>query len=212
MKIKYVALLFVIQMVSSLCHGQDSPLRRIYDYGKTPFEIVCPTIPDFENGTSEIKYQKVFEIKGTQKALHGTALKYIGEFYKSAKSVIDINDSENGLILVKGTFVRQYSRYYRKAQMMSMTLETDHNLMFEIKDNRIRITIDNLKIKINNSLPGDFEDFITAYNSKDGVNGNEEDFRFKANMGVPINLVDNDVNAFMNGINDYFEKEAKDDW
>ena len=96
--------------------------------------------------------------------------------------------------------------------MMNMTLETNHNLLFEIKDNRIRVTIDNLVIRVNNSQLTDFEEFVETYESKDGINGNEEDFRVKANMGLPINAVDSDLTAFLNGISTYFEKQIKDDW
>jgi hypothetical protein len=212
MKLKIAAIFLGLLFVSDFCIGQDFPISRFYTYGNTPFEIICQGIPEFESGKSEIKYQRVFEIEGQKNKLHGIALKYIGDFYKSAKSVIDVNDSENGLIIVKGTFVNSYSRYYRKTQMMNMSLETDHSLMFEIKDNRIRITIDNLKIRVNGSSISDFEEFIKAYESKDGLNGNEEDFRFKANMGIPINLIHNDVTSFMDGIKNYFEKASKDDW
>uniref|UniRef100_UPI004048B0EA DUF4468 domain-containing protein n=1 Tax=Algoriphagus sp. TaxID=1872435 RepID=UPI004048B0EA len=212
MNYKTSIIIVFIQLTSLICIGQEYPLKRFYTYGKTPFEIVCLGIPEFEKKEGKIQYQKIFEIQGDKKQLHGIALKYIGEFYKSAKSVIDVNDSESGLIIVKGTLVRPYTRYYRKTDMMNMTLETNHNLLFEIKDNRIRVTIDNLVIRINNSQLTDFEELVEVYESKDGINGNEEDFRVKANLGLPINAVDSDLTAFLNGISTYFEKQIKDDW
>jgi len=212
MGLKFTLISFILLFNFYFLYSQEYPISRFYTYGKTPFEIVCLGMPDIPKEEGEIIYQRVFEIDSDKKNLHGIALKYIGESYKSAKSVIDINDSESGLILVKGTFIRPYSRYYRKTSMMDMIAETSHNLKFEIKDNRIRVSIYNLSTKINDSNPSDFKEFITAYNSKDGLSEEEEDFRFKANIGLVLNIIHNDVIAFMEGINVYFEKELKDDW
>lgn len=210
--LRSVFILILIQITSTNSFGQEYPLKRTYIYGKTPFEIICLGIPDFDFNNGKVRYQRIFEIEGDKKILHGIALKYIGEFYKSAKSVIDVNDPQNGLIIVKGTLSRSYLKYYRKTEMKRMSLETNHNLLFEIKDNRIRITIDNLLIRIDNSQLGAFEEFINAYNSRNGIDGNEEDFRFKANMGLPIDVIDKDLTSFLNGITTYFRREIEDDW
>ncbi|MBY5951606.1 DUF4468 domain-containing protein [Algoriphagus marincola] len=181
-------------------------------HGKNPYEVVCYLLPEFPINQGEVEYQEIFEFEANKENLHGVALKYIGEAYKSAKNVIDVNDPISGLIIVKGVFIRPYQKYWTKSNTTQTQAEIHHQLTFEIKDNRVRVTLNGMRISYPGTSASSLNEFIAEFEKRSIETDNEKEFKEKANLSIAINYVDSSMKAFLEGINSFFLKELEDDW
>jgi hypothetical protein len=84
----------------------------------------------------------------TQKNVYSRAKLYFAETYKSAKDVIQLDDSEQGLIVGKAYTTGSYS-----VMLTIATLEVWFTLKIECKDSKYRYTLDN--IKTTNNIPAE---------------------------------------------------------
>lgn len=134
---------FIFALGSSALAQQDN----VYPNGASRNKIPEPLpLPDFPYVDGEILYQKVYEFDSDQTTLYGIALKYVSDYYKSAKAVIDVTDTATGLIIVKGNFNYASDFYYQFfGTNKDVTIyTTGHSMKLEVKDNKLRVSINNL--------------------------------------------------------------------
>jgi hypothetical protein len=180
-------------------------------------------MPNFEIIEGKVIYRDVLEFEANQSLLHSTALRYASEFYKSAKSVIDVNDSENGLLIIKGTFEFMFDGFYSPFgtfTSISLPYTVNHVLTIESKNNRIRYTIDKFTIKsnlvseliaVNPTEP--IEDYIFAYNEFEKIKKpKKRDTAVQYNRSILLNEIDLITKSFELEIEPFFKKLLKDDW
>ncbi len=105
---------------------------------------VCPIDPQ----TKLITYQAVVPVEGAPAAeLYSRAKLWIANSYRSAKTVIDLDDKESGRLIVKGTFTIPVP-----AGLITKATTYRHQLTIEVKDGRFRYTLTNL-VKLQPDAP-----------------------------------------------------------
>lgn len=202
-------IVFLILSINGIC--QES-VSKFFKQGNNPYEVICYHLPEFPLNQNEVEYQEVFEFDSNKDKLHGIALKYVGEAYKSAKNVIDVNNPTSGLIIVKGVFIRPYEKYWTRNQKIFTQAEIHHQLTFEVKDEKIRVTLNGINISYPGTSQSPLKDFIEEFNRRPFETDDEKTFKEKANVSIAINYVDSSMKQFIDGINSYFLTELKDDW
>ncbi|MCI4648889.1 DUF4468 domain-containing protein [Phaeodactylibacter sp.] len=114
--------------------------------------IVIPSLlfcQDAKSGKLEIQldnglasFQTVYEVEGDKETLFGNAQQWLFETYKSGKSVLELSDKEQGVIIGNGlTNVLYYGRKKSEAGYFSYAIK------LEFKEGKYRVTIDNIKYK-----------------------------------------------------------------
>lgn len=127
---------------------------KYYSYGEKPKVPVIQSKID----TKPFIWEKTDSVAKTKAQIYSDTKMFIAITWKSAKDVIQNDDKEGGIILLKGSnsksvsyFGTLYSYVYR------------YNVTFRMKDNKFKIVIDNLYCE-------------SAYNSKGGVPNKIEPF------------------------------------
>ncbi|OOG78300.1 DUF4468 domain-containing protein [Algoriphagus sp. A40] len=206
-------------------YGQDDNMYP--QSGASARDIPEPLLlPDFPMKDGSVMYQEVFDFSDAdQTELFGIALRYVSEYYKSAKTVIDVTDPVTGLVVVKGNFTVMSDVYYRffGTQKTVVVKRTGHTLKIESRPGRIRVTIDNLQV-INEALPeagiiyneSPILDLIRDYERYEQIYSRQKPKKAEklAQVNRSILLDELDLNAyrFLQGLKPYFEKELKEDW
>ena len=101
----------------------------------------------------------IFEIKEKSKSdIFSDINKWISINYNSSKNVIQMNDKEAGIIIIKGTNEVQYENawknLYKKTKIIPKysTLKTSHLIEINVKDNKFRIIYKLTEIKDLNNI------------------------------------------------------------
>lgn len=188
-----------------------------------PEPLELPELP-YQNG--EVTYQEVFSFSGAdQAALYGIALRYVSEYYKSAKSVLDVTDPATGLVVVKGNFSIVSDIYYRFFGTIKSETQkrTGHSLKIECRDERIRVTISNLRIINEAILDGTLNtsetpienliaDYVRYEEYYQGQKPNKNDKYEQVNRSILIDELDLKSIQFLNGLEPYFLKVLAEEW
>ncbi len=179
-------------------------------------------LPDFPYHNGEVAYQSVHEFDADQKTLYGIALRYVSDYYKSAKSVIDVADPDNGLVIVKGIFTITSDVYYRffGTQKSANSYLTYHTLKIECKDNKIRATISNLRAElqanpslgiVTTEIP--IKQLISLYNQYGEIKKpKKRETMAQVNRSFLLDELDLNAYNFLSGLEPYFAKQLTDDW
>jgi hypothetical protein len=124
-------------------------LGIVYFFSSTAFSqkyfniLDAPKDLPIKNGI--VTYQGVIEIPGSSMTeLYGFAKKFIAETYNSTDAAIDMDDTLNGVIVVKGKSyipLKWVQRVGGKIETIKSVVLTKHVLIFEVKDNRLRFTV-----------------------------------------------------------------------
>ena len=93
----------------------------------------------FSSAQESFKWDIVKESPKTKEQLYSDTKMFIAEAWNSAQSVIQNDDKENGLILVKGI-----SSQTMKIQLVFPTWTFAYTVKFYMKDHKYRIVIDNV--------------------------------------------------------------------
>lgn len=125
-------------------------------------ELYQRDLPLNENGIIELT--SVFDAPEKSKNdLYILLKSWIAEKYVSANKVIQVDDKEAGLIIVKGIF--QYDDW--------ITYSQHHMLKFQIKDNKFRVTLTNIVLsyvfsgtKVENNIEKTIVDELYKSNGK----------------------------------------------
>jgi hypothetical protein len=189
-------------------------------------EIYPLSIPEFEVSSGEIIYREILEYQANQKKLHSIGLKTISELYRSSKSVIDLNDIENGTLIVKGNLPLVVNGYYVPLGSYSpiqITYMLEHVLTIESKENRIRVSLDKFKFISGVSSDGTNmtfnppsnldEQYLKVYRT--AIIEKNSKKREKANL-YNMSIVLNELNKIsirmLEQIQENYTTYLKDDW
>jgi len=183
-------------------------------------------LPEFPIVNGNVVYQKVFEFEGADTGtLYGIALRYVSEYYRSAKTVIDVTDPISGLVVVKGNFSITSDVYFRFFGTMKSQREqrTAHTLKIECRPGRVRVTIDNLQV-IQEAYPDlgvpyseiPISDLIKAANQYESYAASEKPKKGEklkqVNRTILLDELDLKASLFLQELRPFFGKELAEDW
>jgi len=194
---------------------------QISDSDITPKEI-----PKFEIQLKEIFYQSIFEIEDKKSKLHSIGLKAISELYRSSKSAIDLNDLENGVLIVKANLPLILDGYfvplgsYKPIQII-YTLE--HVLILESKDQKVRVTLDRFKFISGVSSDGEVltfnppsnldQEYLNVYQKElESRNLKKRELANLYNKSLVLNELNNISLNLMDQLEEIYFSELNDDW
>lgn len=107
---------------------------------KTILILIFLLIGEFSFGQTNFKWDVIIDsLEGNQSELYSKTKLFIGETWKSAQNVIQNDDKEAGVILVKGASVQNL--FY---QMNDHRWTFDYTIKFLMKDNKCRIIIEDV--------------------------------------------------------------------
>ncbi len=88
---------------------------------------------------TNFKWEKIDSIPKTQSKIYSETKMFIAETWKSSRDVIQNDDKEGGIILVKGASIRRVS-----FMMGEYVYIYKYNITFRMKDNKYKMTIENV--------------------------------------------------------------------
>lgn len=104
-----------------------------------PFELPIDSI------TGKITFVKIIEVKGKSKSeIYSNVKNWITENYKSPKDVINIDDKESGIILLKSFFLNTQTIAISNGTI-NIKANYYFSLKINIKDSKYKITITDLE-------------------------------------------------------------------
>lgn len=208
-------LVLVLLFIPFLAKGQ------ITDADLSPYEI-----PNFEFQSGEILLREIVNFEVDQKRLHSIAQKSISQLYRNSKAVTDLNDIENGLLIIKGTLPLSINGFYAvfgSYKPLSITYVLNHVLTIESRENRIRISID--KFSFSSAISSDGQTMVfNPVNKLDQnyINVYKESLSVKKPKKVDIannhnkSLILNELNliglTLIEKIQEIYINELNDDW
>jgi len=217
---KILAILFVV-LSSTSAFAQDVKyeyehkvaFQRTFQSGKAGFEMKCLALPEMPLEEGDLKYQQVFDIEGSQKDLHSAAVRFIAETYKSSKAVIDLNDSETGILVAQGFLNEVVELYMSKKSTQLIPHQLYHKLSIETKDNKVRVSITEIRRVIPAySIDQKLGPLIQEYSAIDGENSVEPDFRRKANQGNILVSVHGSIRSLMANVPSFIKSNLEQNW
>ena len=111
---------------------------------------------------SKFEISKVDSISKTKSELYSATKMFISEYWKSAQNVIQNDDKESGLILIKGTTKQIVGK-----GISVRTFWYEYTVKFMIKDNKYKIVIDNIQYRSGPSADYDIKQLPFSVNLKD---------------------------------------------
>ncbi len=124
---------FILTVLAVLCsafYAQSQNKEQAIDKFERYTQAKMYTV---DNG--DIVVSKVLEnLPGTKDEIYARAKTFLARNYGSAKAVIQTDDKENGLIIIKGVY-DELMRY----QMNLWTVKAPHTIRIDIKDGRARM-------------------------------------------------------------------------
>ena len=106
---------------------------------KLLFTIAIGLVGMTAQAQTNFKWDEVDSISKTKTELYSLTKMYIAETWKSAQDVIQNDDKDGGMILVKGVSIQK--PFY---QMHTHNLVFSYSVKFLFKDNKYRIIIENV--------------------------------------------------------------------
>ena len=88
---------------------------------------------------ANFKWEKVDSTLKTKNQIYSDTKMFIAETWKSAKDVIQNDDKETGLILIKGVTIESVSLF-----MATYKYVYNYTITFKMKDNKYKIILDNV--------------------------------------------------------------------
>lgn len=107
--------------------------------------IMCFIVIKTFGQNPEMNVDKTFESTETKDVLYSKSKMFISEMFKSANDVIQNDDKENGIILVKG-IIKESFEY----SMKTLDYNFSFTMKIYVKDNKYRIVISDVS---NSSAP-----------------------------------------------------------
>jgi len=93
----------------------------------------------FSYGQTNFKWEKVDSVAKSKDQIYTDSKMFIAEFWKSAQNVIQNDDKQGGLILVKGASIQ--SKIF---QLVNHTWTFSYTIKFMMKENKYRIVIEDV--------------------------------------------------------------------
>lgn len=95
----------------------------------------------FSFGQNGFTWEKTDSISKTQSQIYSAAKMFIAKTWKSSKDVIQNDDKETGVILIKGVSSQNFAV---NLGLCPMEYIFNYNVTFKMKDGKYKITIDNV--------------------------------------------------------------------
>jgi hypothetical protein len=92
-------------------------------------------------GQKNFKWEKTDTIPMTKSQLYSATKMFIAEVWKSAKDVIQNDDKEAGIIMIKGNSIQKFAVHLGFCPMEYIY---GYSVTFRMKDNKYKITLDNV--------------------------------------------------------------------
>lgn len=176
----------------------------------------------------KVTYQGIIEIENSSMSdLYGFAKKFIAETYNSTDAAIDMDDTLNGVIVVKGRSDVPLNWFEKRAGKIEEVLDkasVKHILILELKDSRLRYTIKDLiaeksvtYFSLYSSHSEDYsipiETHISHRKNFDQIEKPKNREMASANYsGAFLVGCHKYFEAFAEGIEPYFQKQKAEDW
>jgi len=90
---------------------------------------------------ADFKWEKIDSISKTKSQIYSDTKMFIAKTWTSAKDVIQNDDKDLGVILIKGKSVQAFMV---SMGMCPMEYIYDYNITFRMKENKYKITVDNV--------------------------------------------------------------------
>lgn len=131
--------LFLFCFSSLLVFGQDLPIKD-----------------------GKVFYEKIDSANGTKNELYNRAKLWFANTFKDSKSVIQIDNKEDGQLLGKGNFDVPY-RY-----VVNTVAQCNFTIKFDFKDNKYRVQIYNINYQwqLSGNTTMNIEQLQTSYNGR----------------------------------------------
>lgn len=100
--------------------------------------ILLSFISSISFSQKEFKWDIVDSVPKTKNQIYSDTKMFIAEYWKSAKDVIQNDDKESGIILVKGSVIEEFDF------MAHYNYVYHYNVTFKMKDNKFKIVVDNV--------------------------------------------------------------------
>jgi len=124
---KHILLIFLISITTQV-FSKDKNIR-----------IILP----IDSATHSIAYDTIIQASGVNKDnIFALINQWIAIHYNSAKNVIQLNDKESGIIIVKGIFPTMVSGLSRGERMVT------HTMTIKVKDQKMKVSIDRFGIDL----------------------------------------------------------------
>ena len=151
--------------------------------------------------TPEMNLDKVFESVESKDILYSKSKIFISEMFKSAKDVIQLDDKENGIILVKGVIKESFSY-----SLQSLDYYFSFTMKIYVKDNKYRIVISDV---YNSSAPYKYNKILI-----NNYRGAFRDNLPKKKYWELMESLSKNINNFSISFENYMKKEfiINDDW
>lgn len=213
-------LIFLTFLIFGLSPAILAQNDNMYPTSSGRSEIPDPLpLPDFPYVDGEILYQEIFEFDADQTTLYGIALKYVSDYYKSAKAVLDVTDPASGLIIVKGNFNYASDFYFQffGTNKSETFYTTGHTLKLEVKDNKIRVSINNLHMiltsMVSSTVDTPVDQLIDEYLEYEMIKKAKKREQIdQVNRSELLKDMDLYAQAFLMELSPYFDRQLKDDW
>ena len=208
-------LLFIMAFFPLFSFGQNDEINALLYSIKDKYtvqdgNIVVQKILEFNNITKDNIYMFIKE--------------YMANIYGSLKEVLQVDDRENGAIIIKGL----YANIYCDEFLFGSAVRQDvwHVLKCEIKENRVRITISMNKIDVYAPAggsgayyhpPKNYIEYLTSYYPIDDGDRAWAVKKTKAREGYIFYKAINKAVDTINAINVFVKKSSSiekvsDDW
>lgn len=92
-------------------------------------------------GQAGFKWEKVDSVAKTKSQIYSDTKLFIAKTWKSAKDVIQNDDKESGVILIKGSCVQAFNK---NLGFCPMEYVYDYMVTFKIKEGKFKIILDNV--------------------------------------------------------------------
>jgi hypothetical protein len=106
-------------------------------------QVTTPTQQEINSSTTykgNFKWEKMDSVSKTKAQIYTDTKMFISEAWKSAKNVIQNDDKDGGVILVKGSISK--NALYKNKQNFEYIY--NYNITFKMKDGKYKISIDNV--------------------------------------------------------------------
>ncbi len=104
---------------------------------KAILTIICTLILSTIYAQENFTWSEIGTVQKSKSQIYSDTKMFIAKYWKSAQDVIQNDDKEMGIILIKGSSIKKV-----KYSMNDFTYVYYYNVTFRMKENRYKITID----------------------------------------------------------------------
>lgn len=160
-------------------------------------------------GQENFEWDVIVEAPGeTEAQLYSKTKQFIAEAFVSAQDVLQNDDKEAGMILLKGTSITEVS-----ANLHTHRAVFNFTTKIYVKDNKCRMVIENVH-GISSSLGGNVWPTLPVADSYPAEKGYKKTSLSKKKYSLVMNLLKDDIQSLADGFKIKMSEplEAEEDW